>query len=136
MDIVKLSHVANKMVEDNKGLLAADESTGTIAKRLSSIGVQSTEEHRRDYREMLFKADGLAEYISGVILFDETIRQKSQDGKALTKILSDEGIIPGIKVDKGARPLAGQGEEKVTEGLDGLVERVEKYVSIGAKFAK
>ena len=97
MDIVNLSHVANKMVEDNKGLLAADESTGTIGKRLSSIGVESTEEYRRDYREMLFKADGLAEYISGVILFDETIRQKSQDGKALTKILSDEGIIPGIK---------------------------------------
>ena len=136
MDIVKLAHVANKMVEDNKGLLAADESTGTIAKRLSSVGVESSEEYRRDYREMLFRADGLAEYISGVILFDETIRQRSQDGKALTKILSDEGIMPGIKVDKGAKTLAGYGEEKVTEGLDGLVERVEEYVSIGAKFAK
>ena len=136
MDIVKLSNVANKMVEDNKGLLAADESTGTIAKRLSTIGVESTEDYRRDYREMLFKADGLAEYISGVILFDETIRQKSQDGKALTAILSDKGIMPGIKVDKGAKSLAGHDEEKVTEGLDGLVERVEEYVSMGAKFAK
>ncbi len=136
MDIDKLSHVANKMVEDNKGLLAADESTGTIGKRLSSIGIESTEEYRRDYREMLFKADGLAEYISGVILFDETIRQKSQDGEALTKILLDEGIIPGIKVDTGAKSLAGNGEEKVTEGLDGLVDRVDEYVSIGAKFAK
>ena len=136
MDIVKLSNVANKMVEDNKGLLAADESTGTIAKRLSTIGVESTEDYRRDYREMLFKADGLSDYISGVILFDETIRQKSQDGKALAAILSDKGIMPGIKVDKGAKSLAGHDEEKVTEGLDGLVERVEEYVSMGAKFAK
>ena len=136
MYIDKLSHVANKMVEDNKGLLAADESTGTIAKRLSTIGVESTEDYRRDYREMLFKADGLAEYISGVILFDETIRQKSQDGRALTAILSDKGIMPGIKVDKGAKSFASHDEEKVTEGLDGLVERVEEYVTMGAKYAK
>ena len=136
MDIDKLSHVANKMVEDNKGLLAADESTGTIAKRLSSIGVESSEEYRRDYREMLFKADGLAEYISGVILFDETIRQKTSDGSTFPDYLNKVGIIPGIKVDAGAKPFSCHPGEKITEGLDGLRDRLAEYKTLGAKFAK
>ena len=117
MDLDHLAAIANAMVADNKGLLAADESTGTIGKRLDSISVKSTEDTRRDYREMLFRADGLGEYIGGVILYDETIRQNAADGTSFTRILVEKGILPGIKVDTGAKALAGAEDEKVTEGL-------------------
>ena len=136
MNLDQFASVAHEMVSNNKGLLAADESTGTITKRLASIGVESTEENRRDYREMLFRTEGLGQYISGTILYDETIRQRSKDGIPLTKLLMDQGILPGIKVDTGAKALAGSEDEKVTEGLDGLRERVSEYVTHGAKFAK
>ena len=136
MNLEQLASVALKMVSANKGLLAADESTGTISKRLASVGLDSTEESRRDYREMLFCTEGLGQYISGVILFDETIRQVSKDGVPLTRLLIDQGILPGIKVDTGAKALAGSDGEKVTEGLDGLYDRVSEYVELGAKFAK
>ncbi len=136
MKLDQLAAVARAMVADNKGLLAADESTGTIAKRLGSINVESTENARRDYREMLFRADGLSDCISGVILYDETIRQDAADGTSLAGLLDAQGILPGIKVDTGARALAGAEDEKITEGLDGLRDRVADYVSLGAKFAK
>ena len=136
MKIDELASVAQEMVADNKGLLAADESTGTITKRLDSVGVASTEANRRDYREMLFRSDGIAHYISGVILYDETIRQSAADGTPLTQLLTDQGILAGIKVDTGAKALAGSETEKVTEGLDGLQDRVAEYVKFGAKFAK
>ena len=132
-DIVE---TANLMVAKNKGILAADESTGTIKKRLDSINVESTEENRRAYRELLFTADGAADYISGVILFDETLRQSTADGKRFADLLNEQGILPGIKVDKGAKDLAGCPGEKVTEGLDGLRERCQEYVELGATFAK
>ena len=136
MNLDELASVAKAMVADNKGLLAADESTGTITKRLASVGVESTEENRRDYREMLFRSDGLNQYISGVILYDETIRQYAADGTRLTKLITEQGVLPGIKVDTGAKSLAGSKGEKVTEGLDGLFDRVTEYVELGAKFAK
>ncbi len=136
MNLEQLAAVAKAMVADNKGLLAADESTGTIGKRLDSISVKSTENTRRDYREMLFRSEGLGEYISGVILYDETIRQNAADGTPLTGILGEQGILPGIKVDTGAKALAGAEDERVTEGLDGLRDRVADYVLLGAKFAK
>ncbi|MFQ5764728.1 MAG: class I fructose-bisphosphate aldolase, partial [Rhodospirillales bacterium] len=116
--------------------LAADESTGTIGKRLASIDVENTEENRRDYRELLFRAKGLGQFVSGAILYDETIRQNAADGTPLVELLKAEGIIPGIKVDTGAKPLPGSPDEKVTEGLDGLPARVEEYVQLGARFAK
>lgn len=131
-----LQAVAQALVADGKGILAADESGGTIKKRFDSISVESTEENRRDYRQMLFTTDGAEAYVSGVILFDETIRQKASDGKRLVKILEDRGIIPGIKVDKGAKPLALHEGETVTEGLDGLADRLAEYARLGAKFAK
>jgi fructose-bisphosphate aldolase class I len=131
-----LINVAQKLVAPGKGILAADESTGTIEKRLRAIDVPSTEETRRAYREILFSTRGLSEFISGVILFDETIRQKSSDGIPFPKLLSDSGIFPGIKVDRGAKPLANFPNEKITEGLDGLRERFSEYVKLGAKFAK
>ena len=136
MNLEQLASITLKMVSANKGLLAADESTGTISKRLASVGLDSTEESRRDYREMLIRTEGLGEYISGVILYDETIRQVSKDGVPLTRLLIDQGILPGIKVDTGAKALAGSDGEKVTEGLDGLYDRVSEYVELGAKFAK
>jgi fructose-bisphosphate aldolase, class I len=132
----QLRATAEAMVAAGKGILAADESTGTITKRFAAVGVESTEDNRRDYRELLFRSDGLGEYVSGVILFDETIRQKGADGTALIRILQDEGVIPGIKVDKGAKPLAGSPDETVTEGLDGLRERLDEYREIGARFTK
>jgi fructose-bisphosphate aldolase, class I len=132
----KLEDVARALVAPHKGILAADESGGTIEKRFKSIGVPSTEENRRDYREMLFRTKGAEEFISGVILYDETIRQKAADGTALAKLLQDKGIIPGIKVDTGAKALAGSPKEKITEGLDGLRERLVEYRGLGAKFAK
>ncbi|MEE8308612.1 MAG: class I fructose-bisphosphate aldolase [Gammaproteobacteria bacterium] len=128
--------VANAIVAPGKGILAADESTGTIEKRLSSINVECTEDNRRDYRELLFRTTGIGDHISGVILFDETIRQNSADGTPLVKVLQDAGVIPGIKVDKGAKALPGAEGETVTEGLDGLRERLAEYYQIGARFAK
>ncbi len=124
-----LSDIANAMVAPGKGLLAADESSGTIKKRFDTIGVASTEETRRDYREMLFRAEGMKNHVSGVILYDETIRQKAKDGTPLVDVIRASGAIPGIKVDEGAKPLAGPTVdiEKVTEGLDGLRERFAEY---------
>ena len=136
MDIATLSATAQALVAPGKGILAADESSGTIKKRFDSIGTESTEDNRRDYREMLFTTKGAADFISGVILFDETIRQNAADGTPLVKILADQGIIPGIKVDLGAKPLAEAEGETVTEGLDGLRERLAEYHSLGARFAK
>ncbi|WP_217808125.1 class I fructose-bisphosphate aldolase [Oceanibacterium hippocampi] len=131
-----MASIAQALVAKSKGILAADESTGTIAKRLTLIGMPSTEENRRDWRELLFTADGFADYISGVILYDETIRQKAKDGTPFVDLLNKAGVIPGIKVDMGAKPLAGSPDEKVTEGLDGLRERLAEYRKIGARFAK
>ncbi|CAN5318497.1 fructose-bisphosphate aldolase class I [soil metagenome] len=132
----ELQKVARAMVAEGKGILAADESSPTIKKRFDAIGAESTEDNRRSYREMLFTTPDAADFVSGVILFDETIRQSTRDGVAFPKYLSDLGIIPGIKVDKGAKPLAAFPGEKVTEGLDGLRDRLEEYRELGAKFAK
>lgn len=136
MDRNQLQSVARSLVSKGKGILAADESQGTIKRRFDSIKLESTEDNRRAYREMLFATPGIEEFISGVILFDETIRQKSKDGKPFTDILSKKGIIPGIKVDKGAVSLPGCPGETVTEGLDGLRGRLTEYRDLGAKFAK
>ena len=136
MDIATLSATANALVAPGKGILAADESSGTIKKRFDSISVESTETNRRDYREMLFTAKNVGDYISGVILYDETIRQDASNGTSLVKLLEGQGIVPGIKVDLGAKPLAGAEGETVTEGLDGLRERLAEYRSLGARFAK
>ena len=124
MKTENLESIANKLVAPGKGILAADESSGTIEKRLKSINVPSTEENRRAYREILFTTAGAGEFISGVILFDETIRQKTRDGRTFVKALEEQEIIPGIKVDKGAKPMASFPGEKITEGLDGLGERL------------
>ncbi|MEE2665118.1 MAG: class I fructose-bisphosphate aldolase [Myxococcota bacterium] len=131
-----LEETARAIVAPGKGILAADESGGTIKKRFDSIGAESTETTRRDYRESLFRTAGAQDFISGVILFDETIRQDAADGTPLVKVLSEAGIIPGIKVDTGAKELAGASGEKVTEGLDGLRERLDEYRGLGAGFAK
>jgi len=131
-----LEPIARKLVAAGKGILAADESSGTIEKRLKSISVPSTEENRRTYREILFTTAGAGEFISGVILFDETIRQKTRDGRTFVEALEQQGIIPGIKVDKGAKAMANFLGEKVTEGLDGLRERLAEYRQLGARFAK
>jgi len=134
--VADLEATARTLVAPGKGILAADESTGTIARRFQAVGVESTEESRRAYRELLFTTEGAADFISGVILFDETIRQRASDGTPFPELLERQGIIPGIKVDKGAKPLAGAPGETVTEGLDGLRERFAEYVELGAKFAK
>jgi fructose-bisphosphate aldolase class I len=131
-----LHETARALVAEGKGILAADESDGTIKKRFDTIGVESTEENRRAYRNLLFTTPGAEEYISGVILFDETIRQKADDGTPFPELLAAKGIIPGIKVDKGAKPLALAEGETVTEGLDGLRARLEEYRGLGARFAK
>src|SRR5580765_889305 len=131
-----LEKTARALVAEGKGILAADESDGTIKKRFDSIGIESTEESRRDYRELLFATEGVEEYVSGVILFDETIRQSAPDGTPFPKLLESKGVIPGIKVDKGAQPLALAPGETVTEGLDGLRGRLEEYRRLGARFAK
>jgi fructose-bisphosphate aldolase class I len=136
MDVQELERVAERIVADGKGILAADESTGTIKKRFDSIGVESTEETRRAYRELLFTTEGAEEFIGGVILFDETIRQQASDGTPFPKLLEAKGIVPGIKVDEGAKPLALAEGETVTEGLDGLRERLAEYRALGARFAK
>src|SRR5512133_1020269 len=131
-----LESTAKALVAEGKGILAADESDGTIKKRFDSIGIESTEENRRAYRDMLFTTPGAEEYISGVILFDETIRQSSADGTPFPELLASKGVIPGIKVDQGAKPLAHAEGETVTEGLDGLRERLAEYHGLGARFAK
>jgi fructose-bisphosphate aldolase class I len=136
MSIEDLRATARAMVAPGKGILAADESSGTIEKRFTSIGVESTEENRRAYRELLFTTDRVGEFISGVILFDETLRQGTADGTPFAEILANQGIVPGIKVDKGAKALAGFDGEKITEGLDGLRERLAEYVALGARFTK
>jgi fructose-bisphosphate aldolase class I len=132
----ELESIAQALVPEGKGILAADESFGTIKKRFDSINVVSTEETRRSYREMLFTTPGVEEFISGVILFDETIRQATQDGTSFPEVLAGKGIIPGIKVDKGAKALAGFPGERITEGLDGLRERLVEYDELGARFTK
>jgi fructose-bisphosphate aldolase class I len=131
-----LHETAKALVAEGKGILAADESEGTIKKRFDSIGVESSEENRRAYRDLLFTTAGVEEYISGVILFDETIRQSSADGTPFPELLASKGVIPGIKVDKGAKPLALADGETVTEGLDGLRGRLDEYRELGARFAK
>ncbi len=133
----RIEDIAIAMTAGGKGLLAADESTSTIKKRFDTIKLESTEENRRDYREMLFTTkEAMEKYISGVILFDETIRQKASDGRMLTDIIKAAGSIPGIKVDEGAKPLAGFPDETITEGLDGLRGRLKEYYELGARFAK
>ena len=136
MDIAKLSATAKDLITPGKGILAADESFGTIKRRFDSIGVESTEKNRRDYREMLFRTADVERYISGVILYDETARQKSEDGVPLVEVLSSRGIIPGIKVDSGTQPLSGSPHELITEGLDGLGHRLAEYKEMGLRFAK
>jgi fructose-bisphosphate aldolase class I len=131
-----LVSVAQAMVAEGKGILAIDESTGTIAKRFKSINVENSEENRRAYREMLLTAPGLGQHISGAILFDETIRQSTRDGRTFVSVMEEAGIMPGIKVDTGAHPLAGHPGEKITEGLDGLRARLDEYRKLGARFAK
>lgn len=136
MNVSEIETTARAMVARGKGLLAIDESLGTIKKRFDKIGVESTEETRRAYRELLITAPGIGAYVSGMILFDETLRQRTAGGKRFVEVLQEAGIIPGIKVDAGAKDLAGHPGEKVTEGLDGLRERLAEYRDLGARFAK
>ena len=135
MNTEELKSVAAAIVGKQKGVLAADESSPTIKKRFASIDLESTEEHRRRYRELLFTAPGIEQYIGGVILFDETLRQATMEGVPFADLLSSRGIVPGIKVDKGAKALAGYTGERVTEGLDGLRDRLAEYRKMGARFA-
>ncbi|HYD87903.1 MAG TPA: class I fructose-bisphosphate aldolase [Vitreimonas sp.] len=137
MNLEALAKVADDMVQPGKGILAADESTGTMGKRMAAIGVENSEENRRDYREMMFRAKEAMSYVSGVILYDETIWQDAKDGTPLVKLIADAGSIPGIKVDEGTRQLAGaKPGECITKGLDGLDKRLPKYYERGARFAK
>jgi len=136
MNLKELEQIAHKLVANHRGILAADESTSTIEKRFKSIGVENTEEHRRAYREMLFTAPGAEKFISGVIMYDETIRQKTKAGVPFPELQAKLDIVPGIKVDKGVKPLPGSPAEKITEGLDGLAERLQDYHKLGARFAK
>jgi fructose-bisphosphate aldolase class I len=135
MNFNTLSDIASYIVSDGKGILAADESNPTCTKRFDSIGVESTEDNRRDYRELLFRASGMQGNIGGVILFDETIRQRAADGTPLVDIITSQGALPGIKVDKGLQPI-GESEESLTQGLEGLEERLKEYYELGAKFTK
>ena len=135
MSLNTLEEIAAYIVSEGKGILAADESNPTCGKRFDSIGVESTENNRRDYREMLFRSKGMKGNIGGVILFDETIRQNAKDGTPLINIIEDQGALPGIKVDKGLQPI-GDSEETVTVGLEGLDERLKEYAAMGAKFTK
>jgi len=136
MNLHELEKIAHKLVADHRGILAADESTSTIEKRFKSIGVENSEEHRRAYRDMLFSTPGAAKFISGVIMYDETIRQKSKDGTPFPEQQAKHDVVPGIKVDKGVKELPGSPQEKITEGLDGLRERLQEYYKLGARFAK
>ena len=132
----EVENIAKQMLAKGKGILAADESTGTMSKRLASVNVESTSENRLKFRETLFSAEGMKNYISGVILYDETIKQKTNSGKTIPELIKSFGPIPGIKVDTGAKVLAGSPEEKITEGLDGLRERLSEYYKLGARFTK
>jgi fructose-bisphosphate aldolase class I len=136
VDLAAMIGTARALVAPGRGILAADESSPTMARRLAGVGVASTEEHRRAYRQILFTTQGIAEVVSGVILFDETIRQRADDGTPFAQVLERAGVIPGIKVDRGTAPLAGFPGEAVTEGLDGLRDRLAEYASLGARFAK
>ena len=137
MNLKELSSNAKAIVASGKGILAADESSGTIKRRFDTINAESTEDNRRNYREMLFRTEGASEFISGVILYDETMRQNSAlDGTSLVKVLQDQGIIPGIKVDKSTNPLSGSKGELITDGLDGLRDRLTEYYQLGARFTK
>jgi len=136
MNVDQLESTAREMVPEGQGILAADESTGTITKRFDAVGIESTEESRRQYREMLFTTEGIGEYLSGVIMYDETIRQKTSDGTPLPRVLENQGIIPGIKVDKSTVAMPLSPEEKFTQGLDGLRDRLEEYKEMGARFTK
>ena len=136
MSLNTLEEIAKYIVSDGKGILAADESNPTCGKRFDSIGVESTESNRRDYREMLFRSGGMKDNIGGVILFDETMRQNAQDGTPLVDLIKNQGALPGIKVDKGLAPLESSPEETLTQGLDGLDERCKEYFRLGAKFTK
>jgi len=136
MSLNTLEEIANYIVSDGKGILAADESNPTCGKRFDIIGVESTEKNRRDYREMLFRSEGMKGNIGGVILFDETIKQNSDDGTSLVSLILDQGALPGIKVDQGLQPLDGHPEETLTQGLEGLGERCDEYFNLGAKFTK
>ena len=136
MDVEQLERTAKELVPQGKGLLAADESFGTIGKRFEAVGIEANEETRRQYRELLFTTEQIGEYLSGVILFDETIRQKASDGRLLTEVIEEQGIIPGIKVDRSTVDLPLAPGEKYTQGLDGLGERLEEYVGMGARFTK
>ncbi len=136
MAVQELNAIARSIVADHKGVLAADESTGTITKRFDSIGIESTEENRRAYRNLLFTTSGFEDFVGGVILYDETIRQAADDGTAFAQLLESKGVVPGIKVDTGAQDLAGHSGEKVTEGLDGLRARFAEYHRLGARFSK
>ena len=132
----EIENIAKQMIAKGKGILAADESTGTMTKRLSSVNVESTNQNRLKFREILFSAEGMKNYIGGVILYDETIKQKASSGKTIPELIKSFGSVPGIKVDTGAKKLAGSPEEKITEGLDGLRERLAEYFSLGARFTK
>ena len=136
MHLQQLESTAKELVPEGKGILAADESFGTIEKRFNAVDIDSTEESRRQYREMLFTTGGIGEYLSGVILFDETIRQESSDGTPLPQVLERQGVVPGIKVDRSTVDLPLASGEKYTQGLDGLRERLEEYVEMGARFTK
>ncbi len=134
--MTELNKIASKILENGKGILAADESTATMTKRLESVNIESNAENRILFRESLFSSKGMSKFIGGVILFDETIKQNTNDGKKVTELLAEMGSIPGIKVDTGAKQLAGSLDEKITEGLDGLRERLKEYSKLGAKFTK
>ena len=136
MSLAELEKIAQKMVAPGKGILAADESSGTIKKRFDAIGVESTETSRRDYRELMFRTPAMKEFVSGVILYDETIWQDAADGTPLVKIIADAGAVPGIKVDEGTEALPNSPKELITKGLDGLSKRLPKYYERGARFAK
>ena len=134
--MTELNKIACKILENGKGILAADESTGTMTKRLESVNVNSTPKNRILFRETLFSSDGMKEFIGGVILYDETIKQNTTDGKSIIDLLYETGSIAGIKVDTGAKQMAGSPDEKITEGLDGLRDRLKEYSKLGAKFTK
>lgn len=136
MPLNTLEEIATFIVADGKGILAADESNPTCGKRFDSIGVESSELNRRNYREMLFRANGMKGNIGGVILFDETIRQTAEDGTSLVQVIMGQGALPGIKVDQGLQPLSDSPDETLTQGLDGLNERCAEYFQLGAKFTK
>ena len=136
MDVQTLESVARELVAPGKGILAADESTGTATKRLEAEGIESTEETRRQYREMLFDTPGIGEFISGAIMYDETIRQSDSDGTPFVEVLNNQGVIPGIKVDQSTKPMPLSPEEKFTQGLENLADRLEEYREMGARFTK